>query len=88
MFEPTFVMTNVPCASGVQFALSENFGGTGVGVAVGDRQNVDAVAGAAPPPDVSSSRVPNRPLVLIFVLAPAFSWKLFVAIGVPLRSSV
>jgi hypothetical protein len=26
--------------------------------------------------------------VLIFVLAPAFSWKLFVAIGVPLRFRV
>ncbi len=59
-----------------------------VGVDVGDWQKVDIVAGAVPPPEVSNSNVPNRPLVLIWVDAPAFSWKLLVAIGVPFSSKV
>jgi hypothetical protein len=60
---PMFVIVKVPWASGVQFAESEIMGGMGVGVAVGDWQNVDTLAGAAPPPLVSSSNVPNNPEV-------------------------
>ena len=59
-----------------------------VGVAVGDWQKVETVAGAVPPPLVSSSSVPNSPEVLTLVLAPAFNWKVLVAIGVPFSSSV
>jgi hypothetical protein len=62
--------------------------GAKVGVAVGDWQKVEVVAGAAPPPEVSISSVPNSPEVLTWVDAPAASWKLFVAMGVPLSSKV
>jgi hypothetical protein len=57
-------------------------------VAVGDWQKVELVAGTVPPPDVSNSRVPNSPEVFTWVDAPAPSWKLFVAMGVPLSSKV
>jgi hypothetical protein len=39
--------------------------GEGDGVAVGDWQKVDTVSGAAPPPLVSNSSVPNNPEVWI-----------------------
>ena len=65
IFEPVLVITNTPWASGVQLAESDIVGGTGVGVAVGDWQKVDTVAGAAPPPEASNSSVPKRPLVLM-----------------------
>ena len=57
--------------------------GVRVGIAVGDWQKVETVAGAVPPPEVSNSSVPNRPLVLMVVEAPAFNWKVLVARGVP-----
>jgi hypothetical protein len=91
MFEPMLVMVKVPWASGVQEALKDRVGavvGVRVGVAVGDWQKVEVVAGAVPPPLVSSSNVPNSPEVCIWVDAPAFNWKLLVAIGVPFNSSV
>ena len=47
--------------------------GVFVGMAVGDWQKVDTVAGAAPPPEVSNSSVPKRPLVLMLVDAFAFN---------------
>lgn len=60
-----------------------------VGVAVGDWQKVETVtAPTLPPPETDSSRVPNSPLVLTLVDAPALSWKLLVAIGVPFRLRV
>ncbi len=91
MFEPMLVMVNDPCASGVQLAESCIVGarvGVIVGVAVGDWQKVETVAGAAPPPLVSSSSVPKSPLVWIDRDCPALSWKELVAIGVPLSRSV
>ncbi len=91
MFEPVLVMVKVPKASGVQEALKDRVGavvGVRVGVAVGDWQKVETVAGEAPPPLVSSSNVPNSPEVLTEVDAPASSWKLLVAMGVPFNSSV
>ena len=57
-----------------------------VGVAVGDKQNMEPVATTVL--DVSSTsnvRVPKRPLVLILKVWPAVSWKVFCAIGVPFR---
>jgi hypothetical protein len=69
---PISVIVNVPCASGVQVAESENVGGVTVGVAVGDWQKVDAVAvPILPPPEADRSRVPKIPLVLILVDCPA-----------------
>ena len=59
-----------------------------VGVADGDAQKVETDSGAAPPPLVSSSRVPNRPLVLTWVDCAAVSSKELVAMGVPLSSRV
>jgi hypothetical protein len=59
-----------------------------VGVAVGDWQKVETDAGAAPPPDASSSRAPKRPLVLMFVDWLALSWKELEATGAPFRSRV
>ena len=60
-----------------------------VGVAVGDWQNMDAVAvPTLPPPDTNKSRVPKRPLVLIFVEAPARSWNELLAMGVPFKFRV
>ncbi len=95
IFPPILDMVNVPCASGVQFAEREKVGGTGVSVGVGDKvavgdwQNVVAVAvPTLPPPDTEISRVPKRPLVLILVDAFANSWKLLLAIGVPFRLKV
>src|SRR5512142_1090831 len=92
MLKPVLVMVKVPWASGVQFALRLMIGADGVtvtvGVAVGDWQKVETVAGAAPPPLVSSSSVPNSPEVRICVLAPALSWKVLDAIGVPLSRRV
>src|SRR5512142_2371797 len=91
MLLPMLVIVNVPCASGVQLAASCIVGarvGVIVGVAVGDRQKVETVAGAAPPPLVSSSSVPNSPEVWICVEAPALSWKVLDAIGVPLSRRV
>ncbi len=73
MFEPMLEIVNTPWASGVQLAESDIVGGTGVGVAVGDWQKVDTVAGAVPPPEVSNSSVPKRPLVLMLVDASAFN---------------
>ena len=63
MFEPVLVITNVPWASGVQLADSERAGagvGVFVGVAVGDWQKVDTVAGAAPPPEASEFQRPEK----------------------------
>jgi hypothetical protein len=94
MLLPTFVIVKVPCASGVQEAEIEMVGGARVGagvkvgVAVGDWQKVELIAGAAPPPEVSNSSVPNSPEVFIWVDAPAASWKEFEAMGVPLSSKV
>ncbi len=92
---PILVMVKVPCASGVQEAEIEMVGGAvvgegvKVGVAVGDWQKVEDVAvPMLPPPDASSSKVPNSPEVLTWVDAPAVSWKLWVAMGVPLSSKV
>ena len=62
--------------------------GVRVGVAVGDSQNVETVAGAAPPPEVSNSNVPNRPDVWIWVDAPELNWKVLVATGVPFNIKV
>jgi hypothetical protein len=95
MLLPTFVIVNVPCASGVQEAEIESVGGARVGagvtvgVAVGDWQKVEDVAvPMLPPPDASSSKVPNSPEVCTWMDCPAVSWKLFVAMGVPLSSKV
>ena len=91
MFEPMLVIVNVPWASGVQLAESDRVGagvGVRVGVAVGDWQKVETEAGAVPPPDVSNSNVPKRPLVLMLVEAPAFNWKVLLAIGVPFSNRV
>jgi hypothetical protein len=52
-----------------------------VGVAVGDWQKVETDAGAVPPPEVSSSKVPKSPLVLMVMDAPAFNWKVLDAMG-------
>ena len=59
-----------------------------MGVAVGAWQKVAALAAAAPPPLVSSSRVPYSPEVPILKDFPVFNWKLLLAIGVPFSSSV
>jgi len=59
-----------------------------VGVAVGDWQKVEIDAGAAPPPEVSSSRVPYSPLVWMLRDCPAFNWKVLEATGEPLSSKV
>jgi hypothetical protein len=91
MLEPMLVRVKVPCASGVHEAEREIVGasvGVRVGVAVGDWQKVETVAGAVPPPEVSNSSVPNKPAVLICVEAPALSWNVPVAIGVPFKSRV
>ena len=88
---PVLVIVSIPCASGVQFAESEIVGasvGVSVGVAVGDSQKVETVAGAAPPPDVSSSSVPNKPEVWMERDWPAFNWKVLLATGVPFSSKV
>ncbi len=83
---------NVPWASGVQLEESWIIGADGVsvivGVAVGDWQKVEVVAGAVPPPLVSNSSVPKSPEVRTCVDDPALSWKVLLAIGVPLSSSV
>ncbi len=91
MLLPMFVMVKVPWASGVQLPESWIVGarvGVIVGVAVGDWQKVEVVAGAVPPPLVSNSSVPKSPEVWTCVDAPAFSWKDCVASGVPLSKSV
>jgi hypothetical protein len=89
MDEPVLVMTKVPWASGVQLALSENVGGTGVGVAVGDWQKVEADAvPTLPPPVAVSSRVPKSPEVLILKVMPEFIWKVLLAMGVPFKITV
>ena len=85
---PILVITKVPCASGVQEADSDMMGGVGVGVAVGDWQKVEIDAGAAPPPEVSSSKVPNSPLVWMVRDWLAFNWKVLEATGEPLSSRV
>ena len=59
-----------------------------VGVEVGDSQNVETVAGADPPPEVSNSSVPNSPDVWIWVDAPELNWKVLVATGVPFNNKV
>src|SRR5512142_821111 len=85
------VTVKVPWASAVQLAASWIVGarvGVIVGVAVGDWQKVETVAGAAPPPLVSNSSVPNSPEVWILRLCPAFNWKVLLATGVPFSSSV
>lgn len=88
---PMLVIVKVPWASGVQLADNWMVGASVavmVGVAVGNGQKVLTVAGAAPPPDVSSSSVPNNPAVRTVVDCPAASWKELLAIGVPLSSKV
>ena len=83
---PVLVMVMSPAESGAQAALTWKEGGTRVGVAVGDRQNMEPVATTVL--DVSRTsnvRVPKRPLVLILKVWPALSWKVFCAIGVPFR---
>jgi hypothetical protein len=82
------VSVKVPWASGVQVDVMEIVGGARVGVAVGDWQKVELVAGTVPPPDVSNSSVPNSPAVWIWVDAPAASWNVPVAMGVPFSSRV
>jgi hypothetical protein len=85
-----FVAVAVSVAVGVIVAVAVSVTvGVTVGVAVGDWQKVEDVAvPMLPPPDASSSKVPNSPEVFTWIDAPALSWKEFVAIGVPLSSKV
>ncbi len=49
---------------------------------------MDTVAGLAPPPEASSSRVPKSPLVWMGRDCPAVNWNVLVAIGVPFSNKV
>ena len=63
---PLLVMVMSPTEFGAQAALTWKEGGVSVGVAVGDKQNMEPVATTVL--DVSSTsnvRVPKSPLVLI-----------------------
>ncbi len=83
---PLLVMTNDPFPSSVHDAVTVTSGGIGVGVGVGVGQVAEPVTGEGmPPPLTVSSRTPKMPDVLIEVVAPAASWKLLLAIGVPSR---
>ena len=83
---PVLVIVNTPVASGAQAALTWKDGGTRVGVAVGDRQNVEPVAMTVLDASRTSRvNVPNRPLVLILKVWPGLIWKVFCAMGVPFR---
>ena len=74
IFPPVLVMIRTPCASGEQAALTWKAGGARVGVAVGDRQNVEPVATTVLVVSRTSRvRVPYKPLVLIVEVWPAVS---------------
>jgi hypothetical protein len=77
------VKVSVGDAVAVNVAL---FIGVTVGVAEGDRQNMEPVATTVLlVSSTSNVRVPKSPLVLILKVCPAVSWNVFCAIGVPFK---
>jgi hypothetical protein len=86
MSPPILVIVMTPSEFGAQVALTWKEGGVRVGVAVGDRQNMEPVATTVLVASRTSKvRVPKSPLVLILKDWPALSRNVFCAIAVPFR---